>query len=416
MYVPVYALDGYYSDQYNVGDKFKLVKNAYKYIKKERFLMPDTVEKDPDYEDSFYFTTGEVVKYTGSMITNGAWIDVHYYMEVESSDGKRKGYIDALNIEPWDLKRPQSIEDFISKYSVESIKSETALWNKVEPYYTNLATLFNNGLLLISPKVTKDELDREKSSLMLEYDSETSMSMAKERYNDSLILGVEEESDSRFMMKAYYYAYIYCNMKKGIDSDKDKTPEERFKEALADINDDSKSDAEKLEALAKLKNSYEEMDEEEKEKYKEDYKKANLKVGEESSNNTQESNDAIEQIEDSIVDILYKKPGQTSKGTSSDNLEDMMNDAEKFIDKGGEGAVKTEDFKEPMAVLYNIALEIGVALSVIVGLIIGIKFMLGSVEEKAEIKKLLIPYVAGCVVVFGGFGIWKFVITLMQSV
>ena len=42
--------------------------------------------------------------------------------------------------------------------------------------------------------------------------------------------------------------------------------------------------------------------------------------------------------------------------------------------------------------------------------------MIGSTEEKAEIKKLLLPYVVGCLVVFGAFGIWKFVLTLMETV
>ena len=42
----------------------------------------------------------------------------------------------------------------------------------------------------------------------------------------------------------------------------------------------------------------------------------------------------------------------------------------------------------------------------------GIKFMIGSVEEKAEIKAALVPFVIGCIVVFGAFGIWKIVVTI----
>ena len=38
--------------------------------------------------------------------------------------------------------------------------------------------------------------------------------------------------------------------------------------------------------------------------------------------------------------------------------------------------------------------------------------MLGSVEEKADIKAAMVPFIIGCVVVFGAFGIWKIVVTI----
>jgi hypothetical protein len=51
-----------------------------------------------------------------------------------------------------------------------------------------------------------------------------------------------------------------------------------------------------------------------------------------------------------------------------------------------------------------------------VGTVLGIKFMLGSIEEKAKIKEVLIPYILGCVVVFGAYGIWRLVITLGDNI
>ena len=51
-------------------------------------------------------------------------------------------------------------------------------------------------------------------------------------------------------------------------------------------------------------------------------------------------------------------------------------------------------------------------LGILIGAILGIKFMIGSVEEKAEIKAALVPFIIGCVVVFGAFGIWKIVVTI----
>ena len=45
---------------------------------------------------------------------------------------------------------------------------------------------------------------------------------------------------------------------------------------------------------------------------------------------------------------------------------------------------------------------IGIAISVIVLALIGIKYMLGSVEEKAEYKKTILMYCLGAAIVFTG--------------
>lgn len=43
---------------------------------------------------------------------------------------------------------------------------------------------------------------------------------------------------------------------------------------------------------------------------------------------------------------------------------------------------------------------IGIIISVITIVIVGIKYMLGSVEEKAEYKKTMMPYLVGCLFIF----------------
>ena len=71
--------------------------------------------------------------------------------------------------------------------------------------------------------------------------------------------------------------------------------------------------------------------------------------------------------------------------------------------------------KEGSDLLFNSLLTIGTVAAVIVGAVLGIQFMVGSVEQKAKIKDSLIPYVAGCIVIFGAFGIWKLVITILNN-
>ena len=48
---------------------------------------------------------------------------------------------------------------------------------------------------------------------------------------------------------------------------------------------------------------------------------------------------------------------------------------------------------------------IGSALAVIMLVVIGIKYMVGSAEEKAEYKKTLVPYVVGAILIFAASNI-----------
>ena len=44
---------------------------------------------------------------------------------------------------------------------------------------------------------------------------------------------------------------------------------------------------------------------------------------------------------------------------------------------------------------------LGIVIAVIVLMVLGIKYMMGSAEEKAEYKKTMIPYVVGAILIFG---------------
>lgn len=54
----------------------------------------------------------------------------------------------------------------------------------------------------------------------------------------------------------------------------------------------------------------------------------------------------------------------------------------------------------------------GIIVAVIVAMILGIQFMIASADEKAKVKESLMPFVVGCIVVFGAFTIWKVVVKI----
>ena len=50
--------------------------------------------------------------------------------------------------------------------------------------------------------------------------------------------------------------------------------------------------------------------------------------------------------------------------------------------------------------IATIIRTVGIVASVIILMILGIKYMMGSAEEKAEYKKTMIPYVVGAILLF----------------
>ena len=50
--------------------------------------------------------------------------------------------------------------------------------------------------------------------------------------------------------------------------------------------------------------------------------------------------------------------------------------------------------------IMGILQAIGIVISVAVLMVLGIKYMMGSAEEKAEYKKTMIPYVVGAILLF----------------
>ena len=100
------------------------------------------------------------------------------------------------------------------------------------------------------------------------------------------------------------------------------------------------------------------------------------------------------------------------------SISDIFTGADKFIQSGIDDqnvTIEDTDLKNMSDLLYNTLLIIAIVIAVIVGLVIGIQFMSGSVSQKAKIKETLIPYIAGCIVIFGAFGIWKLVVTILSK-
>ena len=123
-----------------------------------------------------------------------------------------------------------------------------------------------------------------------------------------------------------------------------------------------------------------------------------------------------------INSIVYaSKTSPDSSGGGDTGVSGILNAGEEFIqngknsiDKDG-GVIKSDSLIEVNSDIYNILITLGVVLAVIIGGILGIQMMWGSIEQQAKAKEMLMPYGIGCVVIFGAFGIWKLAVTVFAQ-
>lgn len=111
----------------------------------------------------------------------------------------------------------------------------------------------------------------------------------------------------------------------------------------------------------------------------------------------------------------------TASYATSVSLDSMKSQADSWIAEGKNdaqsvGTIDTEQLSSASKVIYNTFLVIAFVLAAIIGSILGIQIMAGSIERKTEAKQALVPYAISCVIVFGSFGIWKVLVIVLGQV
>ena len=81
-------------------------------------------------------------------------------------------------------------------------------------------------------------------------------------------------------------------------------------------------------------------------------------------------------------------------------FKDVLTDINSYIPTTGTVAGEDE-IESKVSIVLTIITNIGIILAVLMSAIMGVKYMLGSLEEKAEYKKDIIPYLIGACLLFG---------------
>lgn len=93
----------------------------------------------------------------------------------------------------------------------------------------------------------------------------------------------------------------------------------------------------------------------------------------------------------------------------SNAVSDMFDSADKFLAAGvpPRTVINEDNLENTSNTIYKWLMIIAICVAVIIGAILGVQFITGSIEGKAKIQEALVPYIIGCFVVFGAFFIWK---------
>lgn len=95
---------------------------------------------------------------------------------------------------------------------------------------------------------------------------------------------------------------------------------------------------------------------------------------------------------------------------------DVINGVNKFENAASGSGVNESELISISNSIYNILLSIAIIVNIIVGIIIGIKLMTSEAENKAEAKKSLIVFFVGSVLVYAAFGIWKVLVSFLNTI
>lgn len=77
------------------------------------------------------------------------------------------------------------------------------------------------------------------------------------------------------------------------------------------------------------------------------------------------------------------------------NMSTMISEMEGAVGNSGENKLT-----QGIDLIFTMIRYIGIGISVIAAMLVGIRYMTASVESKAEIKKQAVPFLVGCVLIF----------------
>ena len=95
----------------------------------------------------------------------------------------------------------------------------------------------------------------------------------------------------------------------------------------------------------------------------------------------------------------------------------IIDKARRFLTMGANGSnINTSSVVNEIVPIGKILVEAATIVLVVVGLIMGAKYMLSGIDEKAKMKEKLVWYIVSIILVFGAVGIYEMVSGILASI
>lgn len=122
------------------------------------------------------------------------------------------------------------------------------------------------------------------------------------------------------------------------------------------------------------------------------------------------SKEGAEQLKEQVDSDKEADRSDLSSGT-------ILSEGKDFIKKGSsQTPIKWDEIKKNILPIAHILAAIATVVFMIVGMIMGIKYMISGADERAGIKQKLIWLIIAMVVVYGATGIYNLVVEIMQNI
>lgn len=137
-----------------------------------------------------------------------------------------------------------------------------------------------------------------------------------------------------------------------------------------------------------------------------------IQANEEAASQETDDDDA-----DDDIDEVKGTGTVTKQDTGKHTAGEIVDEGKSFIEIGKqeESVIKGENLQSMSSMIYNILLVVGIIIAVVIGIVLGIKWVTGGIEGQVDVKNMLIPYIVGCVIIFGAFTIWKVVLMTLSG-
>lgn len=107
---------------------------------------------------------------------------------------------------------------------------------------------------------------------------------------------------------------------------------------------------------------------------------------------------------------------QQNSFSSSLSGSSIMGKAGEFLNKGKSNEkLKQSDIERDLLPVGNIVFGFAIMVLLVVGAIMGVKYMISGADERANMKQKLVWYVVAAVLVFGATGVYNAVYKIMSA-